>query len=185
MDHSIWFFNPSSEAVSFWWAITKAAPGVCPAMTDLTLLFLEGWRRLGNLRQEKWLNAVSRVYWAVLVGTWKTVPGATETVEAHWKSLVGNTTLATGWKTIFMVFWQRIWLFFAPVWRICLKLNIKVMDWILWLRRVQDSQSLTVTWLQVIIWLQVYNNNNKEQMRWKEIQNVQFTEKGRCCNRSL
>lgn len=54
-------------------------------MTDLTLLFLEGWRRLGNLRQEKWLNAVSRVYWAVLVRTWKTVLRATETMKAPLK----------------------------------------------------------------------------------------------------
>lgn len=65
-------------------------------MTDLTMLFLEGWGRLGNLLQEKWLNAVSRAYWTVLVGTWKAVLRATETEQAPLKEF-GRKQFIRNW----------------------------------------------------------------------------------------
>lgn len=66
-----------------------------------------------NFGLEKELNPVSKAQWAILIETWKTVVlKAMWVMEAQLKMFqMGAVLLATGLETIFVMCWQRMWLF--------------------------------------------------------------------------
>lgn len=64
---------------------------------------------------EKWLDAVSRAQWVILVGIWKAVGmRAMWTVETQLKRFHGRTIFASGLETIFIYFDKKNLVFFCP-----------------------------------------------------------------------
>lgn len=72
----------------------------------------------------KQLNAIRKAKRAILVGAWKTIVlRAMWSMEAQFEMFQRGTKLAIGLETILVIFWQRTWLPFAHVLRICLRIN--------------------------------------------------------------
>jgi hypothetical protein len=69
------------------------------------MLFLEEYGRPWYFGKGRQLNTVSRAQWDILVGAWKTVVlKAMWTMEAQLKRFQRGIILATGMKTILVIF---------------------------------------------------------------------------------
>lgn len=70
----------------------------------------------------------------------------TETVEAHLMRLQrkARSLSRPGVGPICMILWLKFWLYFSHIVRICVKLNLRVVDKFVWQRKFQDSVALNL-----------------------------------------
>lgn len=85
---------------------------------------LEECGSLGDFGPDKWLDTISGTWWALPVGAWSNEDCGGLAPKASKENSINNWS-----RDYSSVFWQRMWLPFAYILRICLRLNCKGVKW--------------------------------------------------------